>query len=136
MAAGNDRLMLDTNAVSGLLKRRSPRLDTWVREQSCCLSAIVVAEIRYGLEKLPPTSRLQRRLQELAEATIETLEILPWSEACTRIHSRLRADLERHGKPLAAMDLLIASHAISEGCALVTADQAFANVAELSLEAW
>jgi len=132
MAAGNERLMLDTNAVSGLLKRRSPRLDTWVREQRCCLSAIVVAEIRHGLDKLPPTSRLQ----ELAEATIETLEILPWSEACTRIYSRLRADLERHGKSLAAMDLLIASHAISEGCALVTADQAFANVAELRLEGW
>ena len=75
-------------------------------------------------------------VEVLAEETIETLEILPWSEACTRIYGRLRADLERNGKPLAAMDLLIASHALSEGCALVTADQAFGNVAELSLEAW
>jgi tRNA(fMet)-specific endonuclease VapC len=124
--------MLDTNAVSAFLKKRSPRLDVWVREQRCCLSTIVVAEIRYGLEKLPAAARLQ----ELAEATFETLEILPWSEACARIYGRLRADLERHGKPLAAMDLLIASHALSEGCALVTADQTFANVAELQLEAW
>jgi len=77
MAAGKERLMLDTNAVSAFLKRRSPRLDGW-----------------------------------------------------------MRADLERQGKPLAALDLLIASHALSEGCALVTADQAFANVAELQLEAW
>jgi tRNA(fMet)-specific endonuclease VapC len=118
--------------VSAFLKKRSPRLDVWVREQRCCLSTIVVAEIRYGLEKLPAAARLQ----ELAEATFETLEILPWSEACARIYGRLRADLERHGKPLAAMDLLIASHALSEGCALVTADQTFANVAELQLEAW
>jgi tRNA(fMet)-specific endonuclease VapC len=132
MAAEKRRLMLDINAVSAFLKKRSPRLDVWVREQRCCLSTIVVAEIRYGLEKLPAAARLQ----ELAEATFETLEILPWSEACARIYGRLRADLERHGKPLAAMDLLIASHALSEGCALVTADQAFANVAELQLEAW
>jgi tRNA(fMet)-specific endonuclease VapC len=117
--------MLDTNAMSAFLKRRS-------REQRCCLSAIVVAEIRYGLEKLPAATRLQ----ELAEATLETLEILPWSEACTRIYGRLRADLERQGKPLAVMDLLIASHALSEGCSLVTADRAFANVAELQLEPW
>jgi tRNA(fMet)-specific endonuclease VapC len=103
-----------------------------VLEQRWCLSAIVVAEIRYGLEKLPAATRLQ----ELAEATLETLEILPWSEACTRIYGRLRADLERHGKPLAAMDLLIASHALSEGCALVTADQAFAQVGELTVESW
>ena len=132
MAAGNERLMLDTNAVSAFLQRRSPRLDAWVREQRCCLSVIVAAEIRYGLEKLPAPTRLQ----ELAEATLDTLEILPWNEACSKIYGRLRAELERRGKPLAAMDLLIASHALSEGCALVTADQAFANVAELQLEAW
>jgi len=75
-------------------------------------------------------------LRALAEATLDTLEILPWTEACSRIYGRLRAELERHGKPLAALDLLIASHALTEGCALVTADQAFANVAELTLESW
>ena len=96
--------MLDTNAVSAFLRRRSPRLDGWVRA--------------------------------LAESTLDTLEILPWTEACSRIYGRLRAELERHGKPLAAMDLLIASHALSEGCVLVTADQAFALVDELTLEAW
>ena len=48
--------MLDTNAVSGLLKGLSPRLDAWVREQSCCLSSIVVAEISHWLEKLPPAA--------------------------------------------------------------------------------
>ena len=48
----------------------------------------------------------------------------------------MRADLERHGKPLATLDPLIGSHALSEGCLLVTADQAFALVNELTLEAW
>jgi tRNA(fMet)-specific endonuclease VapC len=132
MSAAEGRLMLDTNAVSAFLKGRSPRLDGWVREQRCCLSAIVVAEIRYGLEKLSPTSQLL----VLAENIFKTLEILPWSEACARVYGRLRAELERSGKPLAAMDLLIASHALSEGCTLVTADQAFSNVAELQLESW
>lgn len=132
MAAANERLMLDTNALSAFLKRRSSRLDAWVREQRCCLSSIVVAEIRYGLEKQPAATRLQ----DIAEATFDTLEILPWTEACARVYGRLRADLERNGKPLAALDLLIASHALSEGCALVTADQAFAHVDELTLEGW
>lgn len=104
----------------------------WVREQHYCLSSIVVAEIRYGLAKRPAATRLQA----LTEATLETLEILPLTEACTRIYGQLRVDLERHGKPLAALDLLIASHALSKGCTLVTANQAFANVSELSLEAW
>ena len=34
------------------------------------------------------------------------------------------------------MDLLIASHALSERCVLVTADQAFAQVGDLTLESW
>ena len=132
MAAGQGTLMLDTNAVSAFLNRLSPRLDGWMREQRCCLSAVVVAEIRYGLEKRPGAVRLKA----LAEATLETLEILAWTDDCARTYGRLRADLEQEGKPLAAMDLLIASHALSAGCALVTADQAFANVPELQLEAW
>jgi tRNA(fMet)-specific endonuclease VapC len=132
MASAPARLMLDTNALSALLKGLSPQLDAWARDQRCCLSSIVVAEIRYGLEKLPPASRLTRMVEE----ALEILEILPWTDGCARVYGRLRADLERKGTPLAAMDLLIASHALSEGCALVTADQAFAKVAALQLETW
>lgn len=132
MASAPARLMLDTNALSALLKGLSPQLDDWARDQRCCLSSIVVAEIRYGLEKLPPASRLSA----LVEEALEILEILPWTDGCARVYGRLRADLERKGTPLAAMDLLIASHALSEGCALVTADQAFAKVAALQLETW
>ena len=126
------RLMLHTNALSAFLKGHSPRLDAWVSEQCCCLSTIVVAEIRHGLEKRPVATRLQA----LVDAALETLEILPWTDDCARVYGRLRADLELRGTTLAAMDLLIASHALSEGCALVTADQAFAKVGELALEAW
>lgn len=48
----------------------------------------------------------------------------------------LRTALERSSTPLAAMDLLIASHALSEGCTLISADQAFAQVPGLSVEVW
>ena len=92
--------MLDTNAVRALVDGDSPRLDGLFAEQRCCISVIVAAEIRYGLEK----KELNARKRQLIEAEM--------------------------------MDLLIASHALSEGCVLVSADQAFAHVDELSLEAW
>lgn len=132
MALAQPRLMLDSNAVIALLKGLSPSLDALVREQRCCLSSIVVAEIRYGLEKLSPGARMR----SLAEEAMEAIEVLLWSEGCARVYGRLRADLERNGRTLSAMDLLIASHALTEGCSLVTADQVFAQVGELSLEAW
>ena len=98
----------------------------------CCISVIVAAEIRYGLEK----HALSARKRQLIEAGLARLEVLPWMEACACVYGHLRAALQRQGRPLGLMDLLIASHALSEGCALVTAVQAFANVAELQLEAW
>ena len=39
-----------------------------------------------------------------------------------RLVGRLRAVQARKGRPLGLMDLLIASHALSEGCVLVSAD--------------
>ena len=76
------------------------------------------------------------RLRQLVESALARLEVLPWTEACAVVYGRLRAVQARKGRPLGLMDLLIASHALSEGCVLVSADQAFALVEELTLEAW
>ena len=124
--------MLDTNAVRALVDGYSPRLDVLFAEQRCCISAIVVAEIRYGLEK----TALNARKRQLVESALARLEVLPWTEACAIVYGRLRVVQARKGRPLGLMDLLIASHALSEGCVLVSADQAFALVEELTLEAW
>ena len=91
-----------------------------------------MAEIRHGLKK----TALNARKLQLVESALARLEVLPWTEACADVYGRLRAVQARKGRPPGLMDLLIASHALSEGLALVTADQAFAKVAELQLEAW
>ncbi|MFN9569039.1 MAG: PIN domain-containing protein [Cyanobacteriota bacterium] len=124
--------MLDTNAVRALVDGDSPRLDGLFAEQRCCISVIVAAEIHYGLEK----KELNARKRQLIEAGLARLEVVPWSVACAVVFGRLRAEQARKGRPLGLSVLLIASHALSEGCVLVTADQAFALVEELSLEAW
>ncbi len=118
------RFMLDTNAVRLLLERRSPQLDQWFAEERCSLSAIVAAEIRFGLSR--------RRLPEARAALVrDLLEVLPveaFDEQVAKIYGQLRADLQRLGITLAAMDLLIASHALALERTLVTHDQVFANV--------
>ncbi len=108
----------------------SPRLDGLFGEQRCCISAIVAAEIRYGLEK----NALNARKRQWVESALARLEVLPWTDVCAIVYGRLRAVQARKGRPLGLMDLLIASHALSEGSVLVTADQAYVD--ELTLEAW
>ena len=48
----------------------------------------------------------------------------------------LRVTLEKKGKPLSNLDLLIAAQAISVKAILVTADQAFYQVKDLSVCDW
>ena len=118
------RFMLDTNAVRVLLERRSPQLDQWFAEERCSLSAIVAAEIRFGLAC--------RRLSEHREALVfDLLEVLPidaFDAQVSKTYGQLRAELQRLGINLAAMDLLIAAHALALERMLVSQDQVFANV--------
>jgi len=44
--------------------------------------------------------------------------------------------MEGQGKILAQLDLLIATHALSVGAVMVTNDQAFCQVVDLSIEDW
>ena len=51
-------------------------------------------------------------------------------------YGALRADLERHGRILGTIDLLIAAHAQTVQAVLVSNDQAFRQVEGLILEDW
>ena len=123
------RFMLDTNAVRCLLERRSPILDQWFAEERCSLSAIVAAEIRYGLAR----QQLSQARSTLVEELLCVLPIEPFDAQVAAVYGQLRAALQRAGRSLSAMDLLIASHALALGCTLVSADRAYQQVPELQL---
>jgi tRNA(fMet)-specific endonuclease VapC len=62
--------------------------------------------------------------------------VLPWDRAIAERYGTVRADMERQGKILAALDLLIATHALGVGAVLVTNDRAFGQVTDLHVEDW
>jgi tRNA(fMet)-specific endonuclease VapC len=62
------------------------------------------------------------RLRQMVESALARLEVLPWTDACAFVYGRHRAVQARKDRPLGLMDLLIASHALSEGCVLVSAE--------------
>ena len=122
--AVKQRFMLDTNAVRFLLERRSPQLDQWFAEERCSLSAIVAAEIRFGLAR----QTLSEHRAALVADLLDVLPIEPFDAQVSVTCGRLRAELQRLGISLGAMDLLIAAHALAMDRPLVSRDQAFANV--------
>jgi len=123
------RFMLDTNAVRLLLERSSPVLDQWFAEERCSLSAIVAAEISYGLER----RQLSPARTTLVRELLCVLPSEPFDLQVAAVYGRLRAALQRAGRTLSAVDLLIASHALALDRTLVSADQAFLVVPELRL---
>ena len=118
------RLMLDTNAVSAIVKGRAGALSGALKDKEYCISVITEAELRFGLVRRVVNPDLRR----IVENFLRSVDILPWTSASARRYGLLRSELEAMGKPLAHMDLLIATHALAEDCTLISADRAFARV--------
>jgi tRNA(fMet)-specific endonuclease VapC len=124
--------MLDTNTVSRILKGKSPatraKLAALKANEIACISAITEAELRYGVARRPNSHTLLASL----EAFFTKIQILPWGRDEAMAYGQLRAKQEASGKTLGNLDMLIAAHAIALGAILVTNDNAFAHVPDLS----
>lgn len=128
------RYMLDTNTVSHLIKEHPAVARRVVATPMTflCVSAITKGELLFGLAKRPDAKRLHLAVREL----LRRVDVLPWDNAIAEHYGTVRADMERQGKVLAPLDLLIATHALSVGALLVTSDRAFGQVAGLLVENW
>ncbi len=124
--------LLDTNMVSYIVKGRSlaasDQLVTLPSNEVAAVSAITVAEIRYGLAKKPEATALK----SLMDSFLASIQVLPWGTDEAEAYGTVRAKLEKKGLTLGNMDMMIASHAIVTRATLVTNDKAFAQVDELA----
>jgi tRNA(fMet)-specific endonuclease VapC len=125
-------LMLDTNAISAVVKGRAGVLSETMNHRPFCISVITEAELRFGLARRPINTDLRRIIESLLLAA----DIRTWTSVCAQRYGQLRTELEALGKPLAPMDLLIATHALAEDCTLVSADRVFTHVFGLKVLDW
>ncbi|HWS62804.1 MAG TPA: type II toxin-antitoxin system VapC family toxin [Steroidobacteraceae bacterium] len=126
--------MLDTDISRYIIKRRPATLVERLERHAETLSVSVMtaAELRFSAAKAG-----RPKLAELVEAYLERLAILDWTNEVTSHYAQIRSELERSGKPIGNMDLLIASHAVSQRMVLVTNNlKHFSNVPGLTVEVW
>ena len=128
--------MLDTDTCIYIINRRPESVFDRLRAHrvgDIGISAITVSELRYGAEK---SSRPEENHQAL-DSFLTPLEILEYGEAESRTYGMIRSHLERSGKPIGSMDLLIAAHAVNLGAILVTQNtREFERVPDLRIESW
>jgi len=126
--------MLDTDMASYVIRGTDPNLlEKFTRNFSkLCISSITAAELQFGAAKRNSTP-----LTEKVDAFCELLPVKDWNFDAALRYGKLRAELEKAGTPLAAMDLLIAASALAEGAILITNNEAhFSKVKHLSIENW
>jgi tRNA(fMet)-specific endonuclease VapC len=126
--------MLDTDISSYVIRRRPAALADKFHKHadSLCVSVMTAAELRFGAER---TGR--PALADMVEAFLERLAILDWTDGVCAHYARIRSALERAGKPIGNMDLLIASHAVSQRMVLITNNlRHFSLVPGLKVEVW
>ena len=89
-------------------------------------------ELLFGLAKRTDATRLHIAVRQF----LLRVDVLQCDSPIAQRYGSLRSEMERKGKTLAPLDLLIAAHALGVGAVLVTSDGAFKHVSSLKLEDW
>ncbi len=130
------KCLLDTNVCVDYLSGRHPQVTRRLqarRPGEICLSAIVEAELRYGIERSSRRRVNETRLDEF----LAHFEVLTFDSRAARAYGAIRSALEASGTPIGPNDLLIAAQAQAHKLVLVTDNVSeFQRVAGLKVENW
>ena len=133
--------LLDTNTCIYLLTGNQPdyqlniltRLDALPRNERPLISSVVLSELQYGVRK----SRWRKANQALLDEFTLDFDVSDYDANAAVFYSELRTNLEKRGKSIGPMDMMIAAHALSLDATLVTHNtREFAQVKGLRLEDW
>ena len=127
--------MLDTNTASYIIKGNIPSVRRRLLKvpiEQVFISTVTEGELRYGVAQHPEAMKLQQIVEEF----LVRVTILVWDSEAARQYGRLRAGLEREGRPMGNLDTMIGAHALAAGSVLVTNDRAFSRIEKLKIEDW
>lgn len=135
--------LLDTDVVSELIKPRpDPGLTDWlagVDEANLFISVITLAEIRYGIERLPDGARRAGLESWLTEDLVQRFErrIIEIDAAIADCWGRLVARCRAAGRPIGGMDGFLAATAECKAMTLITRNVAhFTRLGVTLLNPW
>jgi tRNA(fMet)-specific endonuclease VapC len=127
--------MLDTSICIHVMKNRTLRLNERFNRLAphLCISSISLSELHYGVEKSDRRAESLSILEEFAGR----LTTLPFPPEAAQVYGTIRAGLERKGKPVGSLDMLIGAHALSQGVTIVTNNRReFDRMPGLVVENW
>jgi len=130
------KFLIDTNICIYLMNKRPPDLIGKFKEIEVGMigiSSITVSELQYGVSKSNFKKQNLTRLEEF----LTPFAILPYDQMAAKHCGGIRSKLEKQGRIIGPLDMLIAAHAISRGLTLVTNNEKeFKRIKSLKVENW
>lgn len=128
--------MLDTNICIYIKNNKPPHVLEKLQSLNAnqvCMSSVTYAELFYGAMKSQQPIKNIEHIIALKNA----ISILNFDESAAEKYGEIRADLEKQGLVIGSNDFLIAAHALSEQCVLVSNNlREFNRVKNLQTENW
>lgn len=130
----NVRYLLDTNAASYAINKKNAAADRHLAKVPMAelgISTVTEGELRYGAARSgsPP-------LQATVQQFLLAVNVFSWDSRAAEQYGQLRAALEREGRVMGSLDMMIAAHAMALRLVLITGDRAFARIKNLKTEDW
>jgi tRNA(fMet)-specific endonuclease VapC len=128
--------LLDTNICIYIIKKKP--VNVFERFQSLTpgtvgISSITAAELQYGVSKSAFPEKNLNALQQF----LVPLEIVEFDYEAAIQYGKIRTQLEKAGKSIGSLDLLIGAHAQSLKAILVTNNlKEFVRIEDLKTENW
>ena len=122
--------LVDTNVVSEPLRAApEPRVSAWLDAQALetlYLSAITVAELRFGVQSLPAGRRRDRLHEDLERQILPMFagRVLAFDLPASQAYAALMAKARSEGRTIPVSDGYIAATAAANGMMVATRDTA------------
>ena len=130
------KFLLDTNICIYIIKRKPAHVlhkFTSFSVGEIGIPAIVAAELLFGVQKSAYPERNQQALVNF----LRPFEIINFNYQAALSYGVIRQQLQSIGRPIGALDMLIAAQAVSLGVTLITNNaREFERVQGLTIENW
>jgi predicted nucleic acid-binding protein len=100
------------------------------------MSVVTQAELLAGVQLITNAQRREELLRLYHETVALATEVLPITSEVAERFARVYVALRRIGRPIDTNDIWIAAVALAHGLVLVTSDEHFCYIPDLSIEDW
>lgn len=127
-----NKVLLDTNIISALLKGEPGIADKIDSTKSVFIPVIALGELYYGASYSKHVNKNTRNAQKIAQS----YPLLLVDEETAVKYGSIKAALRKKGTPIPENDIWIAAIALQHDLTVITRDKHFKEVDGLSIQNW